>query len=220
MELDAAIFDFGGVLTTPIRASFAHFEQRLGLPEGSLLRAFIHHGEGEEPPYFRLERGELSERDFMALMIARLKEETGIELPLTDKPGIIRDHLFGALERNEDMIIAAATIGQHYKTAILSNNVKEWIGWREMADAHLFDVVVDSSDVGYRKPDPEIYRLTCERLGVEPSRAVFVDDIPSNVEGAQKVGLHAIRFTTTDEVLDQLRPLFPRAFAHKETSHA
>jgi putative hydrolase of the HAD superfamily len=64
-----------------------------------------------------------------------------------------------------------------------------------------------------RKPEPEIYLLTCEKLGVEPERAAFVDDIPTNIEGATAVGLHAIQFTKTDEVIDQLRPLFPRAFS-------
>jgi epoxide hydrolase-like predicted phosphatase len=220
MELEAAIFDFGGVLTTPIRESFAHFESKLGLPDGALLRAFIHHDEGDEPMYFRLERGEITEREFMVWMGGTLKAQTGVDVPFGNEPGAIRDRLFGAIERNEEMILAAATIGQHYKTGILSNNVKEWVGWREMADAHLFHVVVDSSEVGLRKPEPEIYTLTCERLGVSPDKAAFVDDIPSNVEGASNVGLHAIRFTTTEEVLEQLRPLFPRAFAHKETSHA
>ena len=80
-------------------------------------------------------------------------------------------------------------------------------------EAHIFDLIVDSSHEGMRKPEPEIYLLTCERLGVSPDRAAFVDDIPMNVEGAEAVGLHAIRFTTTEEVIEQLRPLFPRAFS-------
>jgi epoxide hydrolase-like predicted phosphatase len=143
-----------------------------------------------------------------------------VDLP-GEEPDAIRKHLFGGLRRNEEMILAAATIGQHYKTGILTNNVKEWVGWRDMVDAHLFHVVVDSSEVGLRKPEPEIYLLTCERLGVEPERAAFVDDLAPNIEGAASVGLHAIPFTTSEEVLDQLRPLFPRAFAaHPEEAHA
>jgi putative hydrolase of the HAD superfamily len=80
-------------------------------------------------------------------------------------------------------------------------------------EAHIFDLIVDSSHEGMRKPEPEIYTVTCERLGVSPHRAAFVDDIPTNVEGAQAVGLHAIQFTNTEEVIEQLRPLFPRAFS-------
>ena len=121
--------------------------------------------------------------------------------------------LFGSIKRNDEMIAAAVRIGAHYKTAILTNNVKEWTDWREWVEAHIFDLIVDSSHEGMRKPEPEIYLLTCERLGVSPDRAAFVDDIPMNVEGAEAVGLHAIRFTTTEEVIEQLRPLFPRAFS-------
>lgn len=221
MELQACVFDFGGVLTTPIRESFAAFEERLGVPDGALLRAFIDHDEGSEPDYFMLERGEMSEGEFYTRMLARVKARTGVEVNLPGDPAVIRSTLFGSLQRNEEMILAAAAIGRHYKIAILSNNVKEWVGWREMVDAHLFHVVVDSSDVGLRKPDPEIYRLTCERLEVDPTAAAFVDDIPANVEAAGGLGMHAIRFTTTEDVLEQLRPLFPRAFAtHPEEAHA
>jgi putative hydrolase of the HAD superfamily len=95
----------------------------------------------------------------------------------------------------------------------LTNNVREWTDWREWVEAHIFDLIVDSSEVGMRKPEPEIYLLTCEKLGVKPERAAFVDDIPTNIEGASAVGLHAIQFTKTEEVIDQLRPLFPRAFS-------
>ncbi|MFN2613624.1 MAG: HAD-IA family hydrolase, partial [Actinomycetota bacterium] len=140
-----------------------------------------------------------------------------IEFP--DDPAAVRAKLFGALRRNDEMIAAAVRIGAHYHTAILTNNVKEWSDWRELVDAHIFDLVVDSSYEGMRKPDPEIYLLTCDRLGVAPARAAFVDDIPLNVAGASAVGLHAIQFTTTDEVLAQLRPLFPRAF-EEETADA
>jgi putative hydrolase of the HAD superfamily len=219
-ELDAAIFDFGGVLTTPIRVSFAAFEKDLGLPEGSLLQAFIDQREGEQPDYFLLEKGQISEGEFYSRMMAKLREKTGHEMTVDDDPAETRRKLFGSIRRNEEMILAAATIGEHYKTAILTNNVREWTDWREMVDAHVFDLVVDSSEVGLRKPEREIYLLTCEGLGVKPDRAAFIDDIPANVEGAQEVGLHGIRFTSTEEVLDALRPLFPRAFDGKEAAGA
>lgn len=211
-ELDACIFDFGGVLTTSIRASFQAFEQVLGIPEGALLAAFLGHPEDAEPEYFLLEKGLISEGEFYDAMLTRLREQTGIDVRWPDQPEQVRRKLFGALERNDDMIEAAVRIGAHYKTAILTNNVREWKDWRELVDAHVFELIVDSSDVGLRKPDPEIYHLTCERLDVKPDRAAFIDDIPSNVEGAKAVGLHAIHFRSTEQVLDELRPLFPKAF--------
>jgi putative hydrolase of the HAD superfamily len=222
MELDAAIFDFGGVLTTSIRASFAAFEAALGLPEAALLEAFRHHADDEdEPSYALLEKGLMTEGEFYASMFKRVQDYTGMELNVPTDPAEVRAMMFGSLRRNEEMIAVAAAIGQHYRTAILSNNVKEWTGWREMVDAHIFDLVIDSSEVGMRKPEPEIYTLTCSKLGVKPERSAFVDDIAHNVEGARAVGMHAIQFTTTEEVLDALKPLFPKAFeAREKITHA
>ena len=80
-----------------------------------------------------------------------------------------------------------------FRTAILTNNVKEWgTYWKESIPLELFDLIVDSCDVGLRKPDPAIFRLTCERLGVAPEAAVFLDDTRRHVEAARQMGLHAI----------------------------
>jgi putative hydrolase of the HAD superfamily len=212
-ELDAAIFDFGGVLTTSIRASFTEFERQLNLDDGTLIDAFRHQAESGEPDFFLLEKGLITEAEFYQRMLMHLRDYTGKDIQFPGDPVKVRQMLFGSIRRNDEMIAAAVRIGAHYKTAILTNNVKEWTDWREWVEAHIFDLIVDSSHEGMRKPEPEIYLLTCERLGVTPDRAAFVDDIPMNVEGAEAVGLHAIRFTTTEEVLEQLRPLFPRAFS-------
>ena len=212
-ELDAAIFDFGGVLTTSILASFNEFEKQLELDNGTLVDAFRHEAESGEPAFFLLEKGLISEAEFYERMLQNLREYTGKDIVFPQDPVEVRRMLFGAIRRNDDMIAAAVRIGAHYKTAILTNNVKEWTDWREWVEAHIFDLIVDSSEVGMRKPEPEIYLLTCEKLGVKPERAAFVDDIPTNIEGAAAVGLHAIQFTKTEEVIDQLRPLFPRAFS-------
>jgi putative hydrolase of the HAD superfamily len=212
-ELDAAIFDFGGVLTTSILASFNEFEKTLELDDGTLVDAFRHEAETGEPAFFLLEKGLISEAEFYGRMLQNLREYTGKDIVFPQDPVEVRRMLFGAIRRNDDMIAAAVQIGAHYKTAILTNNVKEWTDWREWVEAHIFDLIIDSSEVGMRKPEPEIYLLTCEKLGVQPDRAAFVDDIPTNIEGASAVGLHAIQFTKTEEVIDQLRPLFPRAFS-------
>jgi len=212
-ELDAAIFDFGGVLTTSIRASFTDFERQLNLDDGTLIDAFRHEAESGEPDFFLLEKGLITEAEFYQRMLQNLRDYTGKDIQFPGDPVKVRQMLFGSIRRNDEMIGAAVRIGAHYKTAILTNNVKEWTDWREWVEAHIFDLIVDSSHEGMRKPEPEIYLLTCERLGVTPDRAAFVDDIPTNVEGAQAIGLHAIQFTETEEVIEQLRPLFPRAFS-------
>ena len=81
-----------------------------------------------------------------------------------------------------------------YRTALLTNNIREFSdGWRAMIPADdMFDVIVDSSAVGVRKPDHRIYRMALQQLGVEPSESVFLDDVAGNVEAARAVGMHAI----------------------------
>jgi putative hydrolase of the HAD superfamily len=213
MELEAAIFDLGGVLTTPILDSFKDYERKLGLPEHALVRMFAMQSDPHgEPDFHQLETGRLSEAEYYARLGKHIERELGVQAVFPDDPLEIRRGLWGGIKRNEPMIAAVLRIAKHYKTALLTNNVKEWADWRQYYPMDVFDTVVDSYEVGVRKPDPAIFHLTCERLGVDPSKASFVDDIPANVDGARNVGLNAILFTTTGEVLARLRPLFPRAF--------
>jgi putative hydrolase of the HAD superfamily len=106
---------------------------------------------------------------------------------------------------------AAALRAAGYKTAVLTNNAKE-VGdqWKAIVPVDdLFDLVIDSSEVGMRKPNPAIYEYTAAQLGVAPERCVFLDDAPGNTAGAESVGMRAIlvgldigpALTELDEVL-------------------
>jgi HAD superfamily hydrolase (TIGR01509 family) len=94
-----------------------------------------------------------------------------------------------------------------YRLALLTNNVREWEArWRAMLPVdELFEVVVDSAFVGVRKPDPAIYRLTCERLGVAPERCVFVDDVEVNCTAAAELGMAAVRFRDNAQAIAEIR---------------
>jgi epoxide hydrolase-like predicted phosphatase len=214
MELEAAIFDLGGVLTTSVLASFIEFERSIGVPEGALLRTFAegYDDTSKERDFHLLETGRITEAEYYRRLEANLCTVTGIEVRLPEDPLAIRRSLFGNIRRNQVMIDAASRIAKSYKAGLLTNNVREWGGWREYYPQDLFHTVVDSSEVGLRKPDPQIYLLTCERLGVDPKRAAFIDDIESNVKGARDVGMAGIHFTENDAVLEQLAKLFPKAF--------
>lgn len=216
VDLKAAIFDMGGVLTTPILDAFLAFERKLGLPENSLLKLFRERMEGDgEPDFFQLERGLITEAEYYRRLAVQIEQSLGITVTFPEDPNAVRLDLWGNVRRNEEMLETVRALAPHYKVGMLTNNVKEWSEWRNSYPLDLFDVVVDSSEVGLRKPDPKIYRLTCEMLEIEPEEAAFVDDIPTNVEAAEKLGMHAILFTHTAEVIGKLRPLFPRAFIGK-----
>jgi putative hydrolase of the HAD superfamily len=93
-----------------------------------------------------------------------------------------------------------------YKLAICTNNVREWEGrWRAMLPVDkIFDVVVDSAFVGARKPEPRIYEITLERLGASAETTLFLDDVEVNCDAARRLGLHAIRFRSTDQAIEEI----------------
>tara|TARA_Y100000590_G_scaffold246520_1_gene276952 strand:+ start:11989 stop:12315 length:327 start_codon:yes stop_codon:yes gene_type:complete len=95
------------------------------------------------------------------------------------------------------------------KTGILTNNVREWGAWRDKIPIDGFDAVVDSCEVGIRKPDPDIYLLICKKLSLPPSACLFLDDHPANVEAAVSVGLDALLVTQDlDAVASEVRSRF------------
>jgi epoxide hydrolase-like predicted phosphatase len=197
--IEAVIFDYGGVLSTTPFAGLAEFEARMGYPERSLGRLLFGRGASPQGPtgdrpdadWHLLETGQLSLDEFHHRLVARSEAVLGKPLDLGLYRQFLRELGVGVhwmvVHRVRDLR------AEGYRTAILTNNVSEWgTFWRESIPLELFDVVVDSCEVGLRKPDPAIFRLTCERLGVAPEAAVFLDDTRRHVDAAREVGLHAI----------------------------
>jgi epoxide hydrolase-like predicted phosphatase len=156
-------------------------------------------------PWHRLERGEIALREYGAELMIRAMER-GIDLD------------FGRLRGFNDRITVNTVVVDEvrrlrergYRTALVTNNVREMAdGWRTLLPVdELFDVVVDSSSVGARKPNPKIFAIALDRLGgVAPSAAVFLDDAPGNVSGARQAGLHAILVDDVDNALRELEAL-------------
>jgi putative hydrolase of the HAD superfamily len=190
------VVDFGGVLTTSIWPAFAAFCEEEGLAPETVRELF--RSDAEALRLLRgLETGELPEPDFEG-GFARL-------LGLADASGLIV-RMFAALEPDElmiDAVRAARTSG--VKTGLISNS---WgTGIYDRAPIDLFDITVISAEVGLHKPQPEIYRLACERLEVEPGEAVFVDDLRENCEGAEAVGMTAVLHRETAETVARLEEL-------------
>ncbi|HEX2072048.1 MAG TPA: HAD family phosphatase [Thermoleophilaceae bacterium] len=191
----AIISDFGGVLTTPLGNAFTAWSQESGVALEDLGKALVasHERHGEHP-LFVLERGELTEPEFMA----RLEQELGGQR--LDGMG---EAFMAGLERNQEMIDLLADLRDRgLRTALLTNNVREWEArWRAMLPEidEIFEVVVDSAFVGMRKPEPGIYHLTIERLGggLRPEDCIFVDDLAVNCDAARDLGMVAVPFETT-----------------------
>jgi putative hydrolase of the HAD superfamily len=203
-RIEAVITDFGGVLTSPLIDSFAAFQEAEGvsLQQLGLAMAAVAASTGKNP-LFELETGRLTEATFLGALAQKLSDQVGRPVELHG----FGERYFAALEANGPMIDYMRALGRRgYKLAICTNNVREWAHhWRAMLPVdEIFDVVVDSAFVGTRKPEPEIYRITLERLAVDPGAALFVDDLELNCDAARELGLSAVWFQSTDQAISDI----------------
>ena len=205
--IKAVISDFGGVVTLPLIEGFKRAHAEIGVPIEALAAAMkLTASRNPEPPLWTLERGQLSEPDFLKGLQDALTEITGRPVSL-DGYGA---RLMGELEPNEPLLARYRELRDRgIRLAILTNNVREWHDiWRTAFDIDaLFELVVDSAFEGTRKPEPRIYEITLERLGLEARDCAFIDDVDANVTAANELGLHGIHFRTTDQVIAELDAL-------------
>lgn len=211
-EVRVVISDFGGVLTNPLLESFMKYQEITGIPLEVLGEAMAAVGERDGMhPLYELEKGLLSEADFTRVMQAELESRLDHEIEFHLFP----DHYFEHLHPNQpflDFLFEYKADGG--RLALLTNNVKEWEHrWREMLPIdELFETVVDSGFVGMRKPEPEIYQLTFERISaldglanVQPVECVLVDDIEVNCVAAREFGFQAVQFVETAQAIADVR---------------
>jgi putative hydrolase of the HAD superfamily len=204
-QIKAIISDFGGVLTTPLLESFLSLQDEIGVsPEhfGAALRALT--AEAGENPLYAMERGEISEEAFLAEL------GRGLEPLLDHEPHLhrFRELFIGGLKANPEVIDLMRELkGRGLRMAMLTNNVREWEEtWRAMLPVdEIFETVVDSAFVGCRKPEPRIYEITLERLGLPAEACLFIDDILVNVEGAEALGLNAVHFRDNGQAIAEIR---------------
>ena len=207
MAIRAVISDFGGVLTTPLFGSFAAFQDETGIAAESLGVAMQRIADRDgSPPALRAREG--TDRPSRT---SSTGSPTALEPALGHRPEMHRfkEIYFDALSPNEPMIdLMRALRSRGYRMALLTNNVREWEPhWRSMLPVdEIFELVVDSAFVGCRKPEPEIYELTLERLGdgISPEECLFVDDLEVNVEAARELGMRAVRFESNEQAAAEI----------------
>jgi putative hydrolase of the HAD superfamily len=204
--IEAVVSDFGGVLTTPLMNSFLALQDAHDVgPEdfGKAMRAAAEAGDGENP-LFKLERGDVTEAQFLDIL------RDGFETVAGHRPELHRfsEIFFEALDPNEpmiDLMRECKTSGR--RMAMLTNNVQEWEPlWRTMLPVdEIFETVIDSGFVGYRKPERQIYEITLERLGLPASACLFVDDMELNCEAARELGFTVVQYREPDQAIAEVR---------------
>ena len=206
--IEAVISDFGGVLTTPLMGSFMALQDAHGVSVenfGEAMRAAAAE-EGGEIPLFKLERGEITEPEFLEILRDKLEPVLGHRPELHR----FRHVFFEALDPNEPMIDLMRECKRGgRRMAMLTNNVQEWEPlWRTMLPVdEIFELVIDSGWVGYRKPEPQIYEITVERLGLPASACLLVDDLEVNCEAARELGFTAVQYREPEQAIAEVRAI-------------
>ncbi len=198
MSIRAVIWDFGGVIVrTEDYAPRTELAAQVGLTREQLEEAVWRCESGD-----RATLGQITHQELWQDVCTRLK------LPIQEQARV-QERFWGGDRLDTELIAYIRSLRPHYKTALLSNafsDLRRYLDeqW-QILDA--FDEVIISAEVGLMKPDPSIFRLVVDRLGVAPSEAVFIDDFPLNVRGAREFGLHAIRFQSYAQVRQELETL-------------
>jgi epoxide hydrolase-like predicted phosphatase len=203
------IVDWGGVLTMPIHIAIGSWLRATGVDQnhyGSVVRRWVDPLPGESSPVHRLERGELAVEDFEHQLSAALAREGST----VEAQGLV-SRMFADLAIYEDSMTSLVTRAHAagIRTGLLSNS---WGNEYDRSDWHeMFDAVVISGEVGMRKPEPEIFELALDRVGLPAGECVFIDDMAHNVVAAERAGLAGIVHRTFDETAGELEAQFPGA---------
>jgi epoxide hydrolase-like predicted phosphatase len=194
-RFDAVLFDFGGVFTASPFSAFEDAAREMGAnPERVLEIVFGPYDADTDHPWHRLERGETSFADARASIIS-LGARDGLTI---DPLEILASMGLRSGTRETLVTRTRALRSEGYRTGLVTNNAREFrAAWRPVLPLEeLFDAVVDSSEVGMRKPDPGIFEHAMQRVGgVSAERCIFLDDFAGNVAAAERLGMAAILVT-------------------------
>ena len=205
--ITSIVFDFGGVIITPITRTIGTIAEGLGC-----TLADLHHimmgpqYESGDHPWHKLERGEIEQHQLQELLTP-IAASQGVTFRGDEVQLLLQENVFDVNHYVLDHIGDLRRRG--FRTALLSNSIREFSPTlRRIVPVELFDAYIDSSDVGMRKPEPRIFHHTLESLGVEdPSHSIFLDDFPGNLAGAQDVGMRTIHVTDPRAALRELEAL-------------
>ena len=208
-DLRALIVDYGGVLTSPLQDTMRSFCEDDEIDTATFLRVIrewlgsAFSDEAAVHPVHALERGEIAIPDFERELARRLTTHDGREV---EAEGLL-SRMFAGFRRQQPMFdVVRRAHGEGLSTALLSNSWGNEYPREEWDE--IFDAVVISGEVGMRKPEPGIYRLAADRLGLETAQCVFVDDLGPNVKGAVAVGMVGVKFVTVEQAVEELEALF------------
>jgi putative hydrolase of the HAD superfamily len=201
--IEAVIWDFGGVLTTSPFEAFARFERERGYPTDIIRRTNA--ANHLENAWAKFERAEIDADTFDRLFAEESLALGGAEVRGRDVLPLLAGDL------RPDMVEALKRISENFKTGCITNNLPaNAIGSQSGRTLYvaevmvLFDHVIESAKIGLRKPDPRIYRMMVEALGVDPKHCIYLDDLGVNLKPAREMGMTTIKVVSGPQAIAEL----------------
>jgi epoxide hydrolase-like predicted phosphatase len=197
MTIKAVYFDLGGVIVrTEFQSPREHLAERVGMTYEELVEIVFESKSAREASI-----GKISEEDLWKNVTRALR------LPLKEKDAVHKEFFDGDIIDRE-LIAFIRSLRPRYKTGLISNawdGLRPYMEHENFIDA--FDALTISAEVGVMKPDPAIFQLALEQLGVKPKEAVFVDDFSENITGCEAIGMRGIHFKSMEQTLKDLNKL-------------
>jgi putative hydrolase of the HAD superfamily len=211
--IKAVLWDFGGVFTTSPFEAFNRYEAEKGIPLNFIRSVNANNPDSNAWAQFESSQLELAEFD---TLFAAETESAGHRIPGAEVLNLL------AGDVRPEMVEALGLIKQNYRVGCITNNVQgvgEGPGMASDAAKAaqvldilaLFDVVIESSKVGIRKPEPRIYEMACEAMAVDPTEAVFLDDLGINLKPAKAMGMTTIKVVSSAQALGELSEILSMA---------
>ena len=197
--IEAVLFDFGGVILSSPFEAFAAYEKEIGLPTDTIRK--INATDPDSNAWAQFERREVSTEDFVLLF-----EEEALGLGYELDAQRILEGLHGSLRPS--MVEALSKCSSKFKTAMLTNNITP-MGEQDLDEdvqkvVEIFDLLIESSIEGCRKPEEKFYEVACERLDVKPENCVFLDDLGINLKPARAMGMTTIKVIDPEDAIKEL----------------
>lgn len=197
--IEAVLFDFGGVILSSPFEAFAAYEKEIGLPANTIRK--INATDPDSNAWAQFERREVSTEDFVLLF-----EEEALALGYELDAQRILEGLHGSLRPS--MVEALSKCSSKFKTAMLTNNITP-MGEQDLDEdvqkvVEIFDLLIESSIEGCRKPEEKFYEVACERLNVKPENCVFLDDLGINLKPARAMGMTTIKVIEPEGAIKEL----------------
>ena len=197
--IEAVLFDFGGVILSSPFEAFAAYEKEIGLPANTIRK--INATDPDSNAWAQFERREVSTEEFVLLF-----EEEALALGYELDAQRILEGLHGSLRPS--MVEALSKCSSKFKTAMLTNNITP-MGEQDLDEdvqkvVEIFDLLIESSIEGCRKPEEKFYEVACERLNVKPENCVFLDDLGINLKPARAMGMTTIKVIDPEDAIKEL----------------